>query len=123
MRARTALIGLVAALLSVGCARTVQHARVEGQFSLPGRSPADLQRGGLNFSTGAHGEGHGQTARINADGAYSLSLPVGTYTVIGALTGQPAEACQETMTVVVPAKTTTHADFVCHTTPARSPAP
>ena len=123
MRARTALIGLVAALLSVGCARTVQHGRVEGQFSLPGRSPTDLQRGGLNFSTGVHGSGHGQTARVSPDGAYSLTLPVGTYTVIGALAGQPAEACQETMTVVVRAKTTTHADFACHTIPASSLAP
>ena len=122
MRARILLLVLVA-LLSAGCAHTVQHGMVEGQFSTPGRAATDLGRGGLNFSTGAHGNGHGQTARINAVGAYSLTLPVGTYTVIGALAGQPIEACQETTTVVVTAKTTTHVDFVCHTTQATSPTP
>jgi hypothetical protein len=95
---------------------------VEGQFSLPGRPATDLQRGGLNFSTGKHGDGHGLTARVKADGTYSLSLPVGSYSVVGALAGADggptAETCQDTITVVITANTTTHADFQCHASPA-----
>jgi hypothetical protein len=96
---------------------------VDGRFSLPGRSAADLQRGGLNFSEGVHGNGHGQTVRVGADGTYSVSLAAGTYTVVGALSGQPAETCGETMTVVVVARTTTRSDFVCHTVAATSSTP
>ena len=67
--------------LGAGCARSAQHGLVEGQFSLPGRPATDLLRGGLNFSTGSHGNGHGLTARVQADGSYSLSLPAGSYSV------------------------------------------
>jgi hypothetical protein len=121
MRASITAMVLIA-LLGAGCARPVHHGLVEGQFSLPGRPAADLQRAGLNFSTGKHGNGHGQTARVNPDGTYSLSLPVGSYSVIGALAGgsgaSTAETCQETITVVITANGTTHADFVCHASPA-----
>ena len=109
-------------LLGAGCARSAQHGVAEGQFSLPGRPATDLQRGGLNLSTGSHGNGHGVTARVQADGSYSRSLPAGSYSVIGALAGRgggpAAETCPEVITVVIAANTTTRADFVCHSSAA-----
>ena len=94
---------------------------VSGQFSLPGRPAADLQRGGLNFSPGAHGHGNGRTTKVGPNGAYSISLPPGSYSVIGGLSGhsggQPPESCAETINVVVTANSTTDADFVCHAAP------
>jgi hypothetical protein len=102
---------------------------VDGTFSLPGRPTADLQRGGLNFSTNGHGNGngHGHTTRVNADGTYSVTLAAGTYSVIGALAGQAggvaAETCDATINVTVTANSTVRADYVCHATPAVSPTP
>ena len=93
---------------------------VSGQFSVPGRPASDLQRGGLNFSSGAHGGGNGLTTKVSADGSYTISLPPGTYSVIGGLakqSGAAAESCAETINVVVAANGNTHADFVCHATP------
>ena len=93
---------------------------VSGQFSLPGRSAADLQRGGLNFSPGAHGDGNGRTTKVSANGSYTISLPPGAYSVIGGLSkqsGAAAESCAETINVVVVANGTTNADFVCHAKP------
>lgn len=97
---------------------------VSGQFSLPGRAAADLQRGGLNFSLGAHGDQNGSTTKVSADGSYTISLPEGSYSVVGGLSKQPgaaAESCAETINVVVVANRTTNADFVCHATPVANP--
>lgn len=117
-RVASALIG---ALLVGGCGGAGPRGVVEGQFSLPGRPTADLLHGGLNFSANQHGEGHGHTTRIGADGTYSVTLSPGTYSVIGGLSGPPAETCDATINVVVTANSTTRADFVCHATPATSP--
>jgi len=112
------------ALLGSGCGdmgTSGPQGVVSGHFSLPGRPEADLQRGGLNFSPGAHGDGNGRTTKVGADGAYTISLPPGTYSVIGGLSkqsGAAAESCAETINVVVSANSTTQADFVCHATPA-----
>lgn len=100
---------------------------VDGYFRLPGRPAADLRRGGLNFSTNEHGKGHGHTALVNADGTYSVTLSPGSYSVIGALSGNPGgpapETCAATLNVVVTANTTTRVDYECHATPATSPTP
>jgi hypothetical protein len=113
--------------LLAGCGHPKAHGTVDGTFSLPGMTAADVQRGGLNFSTGAHGKGHGHTVPVAADGSYAVSLPPGSYSVIGALSGHPGgpppETCAETISVVVTAKTTTRADFVCHATPASGAKP
>ena len=99
---------------------------VEGHFRLPGRTAADLQRGGLNFSAGDHGRGHGYTTRVGADGEYRVTLPPGSYSVIGGLSGHsggPApETCAASMSVVVTANSTTRADYVCQATPVTAPA-
>src|SRR5205823_10904581 len=65
--------------------------RTRGLLSdrLPGRPAADLQRGGLNFSRGAHGSAHGDSVRVGPDGTYSVTLLPGSYSVIGALSGHP----------------------------------
>jgi hypothetical protein len=114
----------IAALLFVGCSHGAGVTGVvDGRFRLPGRPTSDLQRAGLNFSQGAHGHGHGETVRVDANGRYVVTLSPGNYSVIGALSGSPAEACAETTHVVVVAHRTTRADFVCHTavtTPKRS---
>jgi len=118
---------LIAVLLMTGCGHPA-HGVVEGQFSLPGRPAADLQRGGLNFSANdQHGKGHGQTTRVKADGTYSVTLAPGSYSVIGGLSGKPggpaAETCAATMTVVVTAHNSTRADYVCEATPVTLPSP
>ena len=117
----------IVALLVAGCGRTGPRGTVDGYFSLPGRPAADLQRGGLNFSAGEHGNGHGHTTRVGADGHYSITLSPGSYSVIGALSGhaggpEPA-SCAATMTVVVTANSTTRADYVCSATPVTKPKP
>lgn len=117
----------VVALLVTGCGHTESRGVVDGHFRLPGRPAADLQRGGLNFSTGDHGQGRGHTTRVSADGTYTVTLPPGSYSVIGALSGHaggPApETCAATMNVVVRANSTTVADYVCRATPVTSPTP
>ena len=112
---------VIVALLVAGCDSGTHGPPgiVSGHFSLPGRPAADLQRGGLNFSTGAHSDGNGRTTKVSADGEYTISLPPGSYSVIGGLSkqsGAAAESCAETITVVVTANKTTNADFVCHAT-------
>ena len=118
---------VIAALIAAGCGHAEPHGTVDGSFALPGRPAGDLQRGGLNFSVGAHGHGHGHTAAVSADGSYTVTLPPGSYSVIGALSGHPGgpppEACAETMSVTVRANATTRADYVCHATPVNSPKP
>ena len=118
---------MVVALLIAGCGRTGHRGEVDGYFRLPGRPAADLQRGGLNFSTGVHGQGRGHTTRVSADGKYAIMLSPGSYSVIGALSGHsggPApETCAATMNVVVKANSATHADFVCRATPVTKPKP
>jgi hypothetical protein len=120
-------VTLIVALLSAGCGHTGPRGVVDGSFSLPGRPAADLQRGGLNFSANEHGNGNGHTTRVDADGTYSVTLPPGSYSVIGGLSGHPggpaAETCGATINVVVKAKSTTRADYVCDSTPATSPTP
>ena len=120
MPVRRALLGV--ALLVAGCGGSGPQGVVSGHFSLPGRPAADLQRGGLNFSPGAHGDGNGRTTRVSADGEYAVSLPPGSFSVIGALSGHPGgpapEACAETINLVVHGEQDPHADFVCHATPA-----
>ena len=117
---------VIVALFVAGCGGSGAqgpHGVVTGRFRLPGRSAADLRRGGLNFSPGSHGHGNGRTAKVGADGEYTISLPPGTYSVIGGLTGQSGarpESCAETIDVVVTANVTTRADFVCHATPVAS---
>jgi hypothetical protein len=125
VRGKTAA-AVIGALLVAGCGGAGPRGVVEGHFTLPGRPAADLQRGGLNFSTAnQHGAGHGHTTRVSADGTYTVSLAPGSYSVIGGLAGQPggpaAESCDATINVVVTANSTTRADFVCHATPATSP--
>jgi hypothetical protein len=136
-------LAVVVALLVAGCGHAGPRGEVDGYFRLPGRPAADVQRGGLNFLPGKgtvqrrggilgflapSGSGHGHVARVGADGRYSVTLPPGSYTVIGGLSGDPEgpapESCAATITVVVTAHGTTRADFVCHATPvnARSPA-
>ena len=94
---------LVALLLVTGCGAK-PTGMVVGYFRLPGRPAADLQRGGLNFSLGAHGNGHGETIRVGAGGKYAVTLVPGSYSVIGALSGQSggpaAESCAAAMHVV-----------------------
>ena len=118
---------MVVALLVAGCGRTEHRGEVDGYFRLPGRPAADLQRGGLNFSTGVHGQGRGHTTRVSADGTYLITLSPGSYSVIGALSGHaggPApESCAATMNVVVKANSATHADYVCRATPVTKPGP
>jgi hypothetical protein len=117
----TAIVSIVV-LLVAGCGAKSSGV-VDGFFRLPGRT-ADLQRGGLNFSRGAHGSGHGDTVRVGADGRYRVTLLPGSYSVIGALSGHPGgpvpETCDATMHVVVTAHHTTRADYVCHATPVNS---
>ncbi len=118
-------MAVIALLLGAGCGHPA-HGVVDGHFSLPGRPAADLQRGGLNFSTDEqHGLGHGHTTRVSADGTYSVTLAPGSYSVIGGLSGSPggpvAETCSATINVVVTADSTTRADYVCDATPATSP--
>jgi hypothetical protein len=124
---RTIISTAIGALLIAGCGSGGSHGVVEGSFSLPGRPAADLQRGGLNFSLGQHGKGHGHTTTVGPDGRYTLKLSPGSYSVIGALSGRPGgpppETCAGTMTVVVTADTTTHADYVCLAQPVNRPAP
>jgi hypothetical protein len=122
--------GLIAALLAAGCGHSPPPGVVDGSFSVPGEPAADLQRGGLNFaktSEGVHGNGAGHTVRVSSDGAYTVTLSPGSYSVIGGLSGQPggpaAGKCAEAMTVVVTAKSTTRADYVCHLVPVTSAAP
>jgi hypothetical protein len=118
---------MVVALLAAGCGHTGQSGEVDGYFRLPGRPAADLQRGGLNFSTGVHGQGRGHTTRVSADGQYTITLSPGSYSVIGGLSGNPGgpgpETCAATMNVVVKANSTTHADYVCRATPVTKPKP
>lgn len=116
------------AILSIaGCSQARPSGTVTGHFSLPGRPAADLLRGGLNFSTHQHGNGSGHTTRVGADGTYELTLPAGSYSVIGGLAGSPggpsAESCDATINVVVVANATTRADYVCNPTPGITPAP
>jgi hypothetical protein len=124
MRVRWGLPVIVAVLMA-GCSRTAPSGVVEGTFRLPGRPASDLSRAGLNFSTGRHGPGHGQTTKVGADGSYQITLPAGSYSVLGALSGQSGgaapEACAAAMNVVVKAKTTTQADYVCNPTPVANP--
>ena len=113
---------VIVALLVAGCGAGERQPPgvVSGDFILPGRSAADVQRGGLNFSTGTHGSGHGRSVKVGADGSYTISLPPGSYSVVGGLAklaGSAAESCAETITVVVTANTTTNTDFVCDATP------
>jgi hypothetical protein len=116
------------ALLSAGCGHAPSRGVVDGFFRLPGGSAADLRRGGLNFakaSEGAHGNGAGHTVRVGADGRYTVTLPSGSYSVIGALSGQPGrivpETCGASINVVVRANSTTRVDFVCHASPVTTP--
>ena len=117
---------MLAAVLLAACG-SAPRGVVDGSFRLPGRPAADLQRAGLNFSAGNHGKGHGQTAKVSADGRYTVTLRPGTYSVIGALSGHPGgpapETCAATIHVVVTAKSTTHIDYVCRATPVTSPTP
>ena len=113
---------LIASLLLAGCGHAGPRGVVDGYFRLPGRPAADLQRGGLNFSTNEHGKGHGHTVLVNADGMYSVTLSPGSYSVIGALSGNRGgptpETCDATINVVVKANTTTRADYVCLAKPS-----
>ena len=117
---------VIVALLVAGCGDSGPQGPpgvVRGHFSLPGRPAADLQRGGLNFSPGSHGDENGRTTKVSADGEYTISLPPGTYSVIGGLSGHSGaapESCAETINVVVTANSTTNVDFVCHATPVVS---
>jgi hypothetical protein len=120
---------VIVALLVAGC-DSGPHGPpgiVSGHFRLPGRPASDLQRGGLNFSPGAHGDGNGRTTKVSADGEYTISLPPGSYSVIGALSGHsggPApESCAETINVVVKANSTTNVDYVCDATPVTRSKP
>ena len=116
---------VIGVVLVAGCGHGGPRGVVDGSFRLPGRQTADLQRGGLNFSTSVRGDRDGHTTKVGADGQYTVTLPPGSYSVIGGLSGQrggPApESCAETMSVVVTANSTTHADFVCHATPVSAP--
>ena len=121
---------MIVAVLAAGCSHAQPHGVVDGYFRLPGRPPADLQRGGLNFakaSEGVHGNGAGHTVRVSADGSYTVTLAPGSYSVIGGLSGHPgglaAEKCAATIDVVVMANSTTRADYVCDVVPATSSAP
>ena len=121
---------LIAALLAAGCGHAQSRGVVDGYFRLPGRQAADLRRGGLNFAKvneGVHGNGHGHTVRVSADGRYTVTLSPGSYSVIGALAGHPGgpapEQCAASINVVVRASSTTRADFVCRVVPVTSPAP
>ena len=116
----------VALLCAAGCGGS--HGTVTGYFRVPGGSATELQRAGLNFSKTSehvHGDGSGHTVRVGADGGYTVRLPSGSYSVIGALSGRPgkvaSEICGAAMTVTVRANSTTRADFVCHPTPVSTP--
>ena len=122
---------MIAALFGAGCGHAHSRGVVDGFFRLPAGPAADVQRGGLNFakaSEGVHGNGTGHTVRVSADGRYRVTLPPGSYSVIGGLSGHPRgpvpEKCAATMNVVVRANTTTRADYVCRavTLTRRSPA-
>ena len=128
VRRRCASLVLVA-LLGAGCGQAPSRGVVAGFFRLSGGSAADLQRGGLNFakaSEGAHGNGTGHLVRVSADGSYTVTLSSGSYSVIGALSGQPgkiaSETCGGSIKVVVRGNSTTHADFVCHAAPVTPPS-
>ena len=119
---------MLVALLGTGCGHAHSSGVVAGFFRLPGGSAADLQRGGLNFakaSEGAHGNGAGHTVRVSADGSYTVTLSSGSYSVIGALSGQPGkiepETCAGSINVVVRGNSTTRVDYVCHATVATTP--
>jgi hypothetical protein len=127
-RLGTAIV--IVALLAAGCGHSQSRGVVDGYFRLPASSAADLQRGGLNFAkagAGVHGNGAGHTVRVGADGKYRVTLPAGSYSVIGGLSGQPggpaAEKCAASINVVVRANTTTRADYVCHAIAVAAPAP
>jgi hypothetical protein len=139
VRGKLALTVIVA-LLVAGCTHAGPRGTVDGYFRLPGRSADDLQRGGLNFLSAnenghghrgvlsfllGHGSGHGHTTRVGAGGWYTVTLSPGSYRVIGGLSGHaggpPAESCASTINVVVTAKSTTRADYVCHATPVGAP--
>jgi hypothetical protein len=112
-------------LLAAGCGGAGPRGVVDGNFRLPGLPAADLQRGGLNFRSANGGTGHGHVTKVGIDGRYTVTLSPGSYSVIGALSGQPgkvvSETCGATMNVVVTANRTTRADYVCHATPLTSP--
>jgi len=135
-------------LLAAGCGHSTPSGTVDGSFSLPGRPAADLARGGLAFLPGngevhhqggilglfsGNGGGHRHTAKVAADGRYSIKLPAGSYAVIGALSGKPGgplpETCAAQVQLVVTANHATNLDYVCQATPvdssksAGSPAP
>ena len=118
MAVRRLALAVLFSLIAVGCGHAKPQGTVEGTFTLPGRAASDRQRGGLNFSVGAHGKGHGHTVTVAADGSYTVTLPPGSYSAIGALSGRPGgpapESCAETMNVVVRANAITRADYVCH---------
>jgi hypothetical protein len=68
---------VVTVLLAAGCSAKPTGV-VTGHFRLPGLPAAGLQRGGLNFSQGAHGPGHGETTPVGPDGKYSVTLVPGS---------------------------------------------
>jgi hypothetical protein len=126
---RKAFVALVTVVvLAAGCGGR-SNGVVTGTFSVPGGTPAELQRAGLNFAktgSGMHGDGYGHTVRVNRDGSYTVTLPSGSYSVIGALAGHlgrvESETCGAGINVTVRANLTTRADFVCHATPVTTPA-
>jgi hypothetical protein len=141
MRRRITLTVIVMLLL-VGCSHPKARGEVDGYFRLPGRPATDLQRGGLNFlpaNGGRHRRGgvlgflfgnhpgHGHVTTVGTDGRYTVTLPAGSYTVIGALSGHPGgptpESCATRTSVVVQADRTLHLDYVCHATPVTRPKP
>jgi len=117
---------VIAVVLAAGCGHAQARGVVDGSFRIPGGRAADIQRAGLNFSAGRHGKGGGHTVRVGPDGRYSISLPPGSYSVIGGLSGHaggPApESCAGARHLVVTAKTTTRLVFVCRATPVSAPS-
>jgi hypothetical protein len=116
----------VALLCATGCGGS--HGTVTGYFRVPGGSAAEVQRGGLNFaktSEHLHGVGSGHTVQVGANGEYTVRLPSGSYSVIGALSGEQghvaSESCGAAINVTVRADSTTRVDFVCHPTPVSTP--
>jgi hypothetical protein len=132
---RRITLTVIVMLLVVGCSHPKPHGVVDGYFRLPGRPATDLQRGGLNFLpakgrghhrggvlgflSGNH-SGHGHVTTVGTDGRYTVTLPTGSYSVIGALSGHPGgpapESCAARTNVVVRADRTSHLDYVCHAT-------